>query len=104
MACLKLAELRELSGAEKAFLEDAAKNIERVVANAKNTALYSGLDTELMQNGLITTLIVTTANFVALYNPSEDKEILSFSVMRCMAEALFEVMAFPARDSLGSRH
>jgi len=104
MACLKLTELRELSGTEKAVLEDAAKKIEGVVANAKNSALNSGLDPELMQKGLITTLIVTTASFVALYNNSEDKETLAFSVMRCMAEALFEVMAFPPQDSLGNRH
>jgi hypothetical protein len=103
MACLKLAELRELAGAEKAFLDDTAKRIEDVVAKAKNSALYSGLDPEMMQQGLITTLIVTTASFAALYNKSEDKEALAFSVMRCMAEALFEVMAFGARDGPAKR-
>jgi len=103
MTCLKLAELRELEGAEKAFLDDAAKRIEDVVANTKNSALYSGLDPERMQKGLITTLIVTTAIFAALYSKSEDKEALALSVMRRMAEALFEAMAFPTRYGPGKR-
>ena len=103
MACLNLTELRSLQGAEKAFLEDAATNIEYIVANTRSSALKYGLETEIMQQGLITTLIVTTASFAALYNKSADKEALAFSVMRCMAEALFDVMAFSSREDLERR-
>jgi hypothetical protein len=103
MACLNLTELRSLEGVERAFLEDAAKNIETVIANAKDSALRSGLDVELMERGLITTLIVTAASFAALYNKSADQEALAFTVMRCMAEALFDVMAFSSREDLERR-
>ena len=103
MACLNLTELRSLGGAEKAFLEDAAKNIETILSNTKDSAQKAGLDMELMQKGLITTLIVTTASFVALSNKSADKETLAFSVMRCMAEALFDVMAFSSQEYLERR-
>ena len=97
MACLNLTELRSLGGVEKAFLEDMAKNIETVLASTKDSAIQSGLDAELMQRGLLTTLIVSTASFAALYNRSADKEALAFVVMRCMAEALFDVMAFSSQ-------
>jgi hypothetical protein len=104
MACLNLTELRDLGGAEKGFLEDAAKKIEMVVENTKMSALMADLDQELMQKGLVSTLIITTASLAALSANSEDKEALAFAVMRCMAEALFDVLAFPGRDSLGKRH
>ncbi len=103
MACLNLNELRGLQGAERAFLEDAAKKIESVIVNAKDSAGRSGLDLELTQRGLITTLIVTTASFAALYNKSVDKEALAFKIMRCMAEALFDVMAFSSQEDLERR-
>ena len=49
MACLNLTELRSLQGAEKAFLENAARNIEYIVDDTKNSALKSGLES-LLQN------------------------------------------------------
>ncbi|WP_158658880.1 hypothetical protein [Methylocystis bryophila] len=73
-------------------MEDAAKKIETEIENANNSALKFGLDLELMQSGLLSTLIVTTASFAALHNKSRDKEALAFSVMRCMAEALSDVL------------
>ena len=103
MPCLNLTELRSLGGAEKAFLDDAARNVEIVVANAKDSALRSGLDMELIERGLITTLIVTAASLAALYNKSTEKEAVAFAVMRCMAEALFDVMAFSSREDLERR-
>ena len=85
-------------------MEDAAKKIEIVIENARTTPPErSGLDVELMQRGLVTTLIVTTASFAALYNKSEDKEALAFMIMRCMAEALFDVMAFSSQEDLERR-
>lgn len=92
MKCLNLDELRGLGGAERAFLEDAAKKIETEIENTENSALKFGLDRELMQSGLLSTLIVATASFAALHNKSSDKEALTFSVMRCMAEALSDVL------------
>jgi len=103
MACLNLTELRNLGGVEKAFLEDAAKNIETVIATTKDSAIQSGLDAELMQRALLTTLIVTAASFAALHDRSADKEALAFMVMRCMAEALFDVMALSSQLDLERR-
>ena len=103
MACLSLAQFRNLGGAEKALLEDAARKIETVITEARDSSLASGLDMELMQQGIIMTLIVTTARFATLYNKSADKETLAFSVMRCMAEALFDVMAFSSQEDLERR-
>jgi hypothetical protein len=103
MACLNLTELRSLEGAERAFLEDAAKNIEIVIANAKDSALRSGFDVELMEGGLVTTLIVTAASFAVFYDKSADQEAMAFAVMRCMAEALFDVMGFSSREDLERR-
>ena len=104
MACLNLNELRELGGAEKASLEDAAKKIEAIVENTKASALTSGLDMELMQKGLVSMLIITAASLATLGAKPEEKEALAFAMMRFMAEALFDVLAFPGRDGLGRRH
>ncbi len=104
MACLNLNELRELEGAEKASLEEAAKKIEAVVENTIASAMTSGLDMELMNKGLVSTLIITAASLAALGAKPEEKEALAFAIMRFMAEALFDVLAFPGRDSLGKRH
>ncbi len=90
--CFNLTELRELGAKERAFLEDTAKKIESVIFDARITALESGLDLEQTQKGIVTTLIVTTASFVALYNRSQEKDAVAFyAVMRCMAEALIDV-------------
>src|SRR5208283_5838584 len=100
MTYLNLTDLRGLGETEKALLDDTVKKIENVIENTNDSARKAGLDLELMQKGLIATLIVTTARFADLYNKSEDKEALAFAksedkealafaVMRCMAEALF---------------
>jgi hypothetical protein len=90
--CFNLAELRDLGERERAFLEDTARKIEGVVVDARITALESGLDLEQAQKGIITTLIVTTASFVTMYNRFQESEAVAFySVMRCMAEALIDV-------------
>lgn len=90
--CFNLSELRELGEKERAFLEDTARNIESVILNAKISALESGLEMGLAQKGLITSLIVTTASFAALYSKSQANEAQAFySIMRCMAEALIDV-------------
>jgi hypothetical protein len=90
--CFNLTELRELGEKERAFLEETAKRIESVIVHATITALESGLDLERAQKGIITTLIVTTASFAALYNKSQENEAVAFyAVMRCMAEALIDV-------------
>jgi len=104
MGCLELSELRALSDAEKTLLEDAARRIESIVAEAKDAALQSGLDLEQIQNGLITVLILKTANFANIYNESDDKETVSFSIMRCMAEALLEILTLPPQSGSGMRH
>ncbi|MFY9656135.1 MAG: hypothetical protein WAK01_06045 [Methylocystis sp.] len=104
MGCLELSELRALSDAETALLEASARKIENIVADAKEAAQQSGLDLALIQNGLITVLILTTANFAALHNESDDKETVSFSIMRCMAEALLEITTLTPQDGLGKRH
>src|SRR3974390_2792278 len=92
--CLSLDEIRDIEEAEKALFENTARNVESVIVNARNSACESGLDPDLAQRGLITTLIVTTASFVALYNNSPEREPLAFfAVMRCMAEALMDVSA-----------
>jgi hypothetical protein len=104
MGCLELTELRALSDAESALLEDAARQIENIFADAKDAAQQSGLDLEQIQNGLITVLILKTANFANLYNESEDKETVSFSIMRCMAEALLEILKIPPPNGSGMRH
>ncbi len=104
MACLNLTELRNLGGAEKAFLEDAARKIELIVENTKSSAQPSGLDQELMRKGLVSTLIVTTASLAALGEKPENKEATAFAIMRCMAEALVDVLAFPGGDAFEKRH
>jgi uncharacterized sporulation protein YeaH/YhbH (DUF444 family) len=104
MACLELTELRELKGAEKLVLDDAAKKFENVVENTISAALESHLNMDLTHRGLITTLISTTARFAALYNKSQDKEASGFAVMRCMAEALMDVSGSSAEDNRGLCH
>jgi hypothetical protein len=103
MTCLNLSELRELEDAERAFLEDAAEKVEQVILDARQAAIHDGLDLSLAQKGLVTTLIVTTVSFAALYNRTEeqelDRETLAFTLMRCMAEALFDVLGPLQRDS-----
>jgi len=87
--CLNLAEIKELGERERLLLEDTTKNIESVIVKARNYALEYGLELELIQKGLITTLIVTTASFVLLYDKSRQMDPLNFfAVIRCMAEAL----------------
>jgi hypothetical protein len=103
MTYLNLTDLRGLGETEKALLDNAAKKIENVIENTNDAAGKAGLDLELMQKGLIATLIVTTARFAELYNKSEDKEALAFAVMRCMAEALFDALAFPAQEGFWTR-
>ena len=102
MVCLNLNELRGLQGAERA--SGGCRKEDRVCHRERQrSAGRSGLDLELTQRGLITTLIVTTASFAALYNKSVDKEALAFKIMRCMAEALFDVMAFSSQEDLERR-
>ena len=104
MGCLELSELRALSDAERAILEDAAGKIETIVAGATDTAEKCGLDLEQIQNGLLTILILKTADFAKLYNETDDSETVSFSIMRCMAEALLEILPLPPETGSGTRH
>ncbi len=90
--CFNLTDLRDLGDRERAFLEDTARKVENVVVDARITALESGLDLERAQKGIVTTLILTTASFVATYSKSHESEAVGFyAVMRCMAEALIDV-------------
>ncbi len=104
MGCLELSELRALSDAERAVLEEAARKIETIFAGATESAEERGLDLEQIRNGLLTVLILKTANFAKLYNESDDTETVSFSIMRCMAEALLEILALPPESGSGMRH
>ncbi len=104
MGCLELSELRALSDAERAVLEDVARKIETIVAGATEFAEKCGLDLEQIQNGLLTVLILKTADFAKLYNESDDKETVSFSIMRCMAEALLEILTLPPKSGSGTLH
>ena len=104
MGCLELSELRALSEAERALLEDVARKIETIFAGATKSAEKCGLDLEQIQNGLLTVLILKTANFANIYNKSDDKETVSFSIMRCMAEALLEILKLPPEGGSGMLH
>jgi hypothetical protein len=104
MGCLELSELRALSEAERAILEDVARKIETIVAGATESAQKCGLDLEQIQNGLLTVLILKTANYAKIYNDTDDTETVSFSIMRCMAEALLEILTLPPESGTGMRH
>jgi len=93
---LDVSELGELREAEKELLGDAAENIQSLLEDSRNFSLASGLDLDLVERGIITTLAITTARFAASRNKSQDSEALSFAIMRCMAFALFHVLAFSA--------
>jgi hypothetical protein len=95
---LNIRELRDLHGGERDLLEDTAKRIEGILRNASNIALASRLDLNLTQRGLITTLAMTTARFAAASNKSQDEGALGSAITRCMAYALFYVLAFSGED------